>query len=478
MSRSSTFAVCGLAVVALGCRSSAPPIDPSRVAGQVFADQLRQARAQLEAEEWLAARTRLTDVHDAVPASDPVGAEARALLARVAFELGEYPEADRVASEVVGDPAWSDDARETRGLALMFACRFPDAEAELFELVKADEARGRVWLGMLFAWTGADGNAARELETVLARAPSSEHAQNARFYRAQLAYWEGRDDAARAELAGLEGYLAELARRAQNWVARATHLLRAYFTLDTLSRHAAANGADPAGFDRGADEALAALGRAPGPCAPQLARLVEARQRFVAARREAEAARLAMADAERREHERRTRDSDGDSIPDVGDRCVTEAETFNGVDDGDGCPEATAAVELSGNQIVLRRGHEVHFATGSADVLTESQPVLDAVSRILLDPGYAYIRLVRIEGHTDDIGEPDANLELSRRRAQSVGMALVARGVEQSRLTLGFHGSARPIDLSGTEEARARNRRVEFHVVDPPVIGGARRRSE
>lgn len=464
-------------LLASACRSSAPPIDPSFVASQVFSDQLRQARAQLDAQEWIAARARLADVRTATTAGDPVGAEARSLLARVAFELGEYGEAERVAAEVGEGTDWFADARETRSLAMMFECDFDGSEQELFELAKLDEPRGRVWLGMLYAWTGVDGNASRELDAVLTAAPASEHANNAHFYRAQLAFWAGDEATAFAELDRLGPYLLDLARRANNWVERDTHLLRAYFTFDTLSRYAWARArASVSTFDDGAGRALSSLDRHGGPCAAQTTRLMAARQAFLAERHAAEEARRSLAEAEQRERERRTRDSDGDGIPDIADRCVSEPETFNGVDDRDGCPEETAAIDLRGNQIVLRRGHEVHFATGSADVLAESLPVLDAVAHILLDPDYSYIHLVRIEGHTDEVGDAQANLELSRHRAESVGMALVARGVEQSRLTLAYYGSARPIDFSGTEEGRAQNRRVEFHVLDPAVIGGAGRR--
>ncbi len=68
-----------------------------------------------------------------------------------------------------------------------------------------------------------------------------------------------------------------------------------------------------------------------------------------------------------------------------------------------------------------------------------------------------------IEGHTDNVGAAEFNLELSRDRAQAVKTWLVDNaGVDPGRLTPVGHGLTRPIADNGTNEGRARNRRVEL----------------
>jgi outer membrane protein OmpA-like peptidoglycan-associated protein len=76
-------------------------------------------------------------------------------------------------------------------------------------------------------------------------------------------------------------------------------------------------------------------------------------------------------------------------------------------------------------------------------------------------------RTIAVEGHTDSIGYPAYNLDLSKRRARSVGRELVFTGVRKERLSLKGFGELKPIapnrnpDGSDNPEARTRNRRVE-----------------
>lgn len=69
---------------------------------------------------------------------------------------------------------------------------------------------------------------------------------------------------------------------------------------------------------------------------------------------------------------------------------------------------------------------------------------------------------IRIEGHTDGTGEEDYNLDLSKKRAQSVRDWLIERGCDSERLVpIGF-GESKPIASNDTEEGRQQNRRVEI----------------
>jgi outer membrane protein OmpA-like peptidoglycan-associated protein/flagellar hook assembly protein FlgD len=72
---------------------------------------------------------------------------------------------------------------------------------------------------------------------------------------------------------------------------------------------------------------------------------------------------------------------------------------------------------------------------------------------------------ITIEGHTDSTGDPEYNLELSKRRAEAVGQFLIQNGIAPERLSYVGYGSQYPIDTNETMDGRARNRRVEFILV-------------
>ncbi len=451
------------------CRnmSGAAPVDQSALAAQnsvFFQEQLRLAREALARQEWEAARQNLEGVVESLPATDPNGAEARAGLAQIAFELGDYARAAQVAAEVPNNSAVAASALESRGLAQLFSCNFEAATQTFYQLAEVDNPRGRVWLGVAFAWTGADANAERELSSVVSSAGNTEHAPNARFYLSQLALWGRRAGPAQRYMGELQSsspqYLPTLDTRAQNWLTRRAHLMRAYFTFDTLARlHRMSSNNQAVADDQHAGQALALLQASPGACGEQVTRLAQARS-AAAGDRDAFAAA--------------NRDNDGDGVPDARDRCPNEAETRNGIQDDDGCPEATAAIEVVGNQIRIRDGFAINFDPARDSVMDSSRPVLDAIAALLRNPAYSWIRRIRLEGHTDDVGETAANLDLSQRRVRRVGALLVANGVPTDRLTFESYGESRPIDPSGTEEARARNRRVEMFIIDPATFGGVR----
>jgi OmpA-OmpF porin, OOP family len=68
-----------------------------------------------------------------------------------------------------------------------------------------------------------------------------------------------------------------------------------------------------------------------------------------------------------------------------------------------------------------------------------------------------------IQGHTDNVGKPGYNLELSKKRAESVKIYLVEKfKVDGARLTTEGFGDTKPIAKNDTEQGRAQNRRVEL----------------
>lgn len=158
-------------------------------------------------------------------------------------------------------------------------------------------------------------------------------------------------------------------------------------------------------------------------------------------------------------------DQDGDGIPDDADKCPAEAETMNGTKDDDGCPDGNELARVEGEQIVILQ--QVRFATNSAKLVgKDSRQVLDAVAGILArNPSYAKLR---VEGHTDNAGDADKNRLLSQKRAQACIDYLARKGISRSRLSAVGMGPDKPIVTNDTEEGRAANRRVEFHIANEP----------
>jgi outer membrane protein OmpA-like peptidoglycan-associated protein len=70
-----------------------------------------------------------------------------------------------------------------------------------------------------------------------------------------------------------------------------------------------------------------------------------------------------------------------------------------------------------------------------------------------------------IAGHTDNVGNADANVKLSNERAKTVKDYLLSQGIKSNRfIAIGF-GSARPVATNNTPEGKFENRRVEFALV-------------
>lgn len=108
--------------------------------------------------------------------------------------------------------------------------------------------------------------------------------------------------------------------------------------------------------------------------------------------------------------------------------------------------------------------HGVLFETGSARIQPESTPTLQDIARMLNQ--HSDLRL-RIEGHTDNVGNAEANQRLSEERAQAVLDHLVNReGIDLQRLEAVGMGEMNPAADNSTLEGRQTNRRVELVVID------------
>jgi outer membrane protein OmpA-like peptidoglycan-associated protein len=106
---------------------------------------------------------------------------------------------------------------------------------------------------------------------------------------------------------------------------------------------------------------------------------------------------------------------------------------------------------------------DVLFASGQAQLVEGGRSSLEEVVDLLqTEPD----KKIRVEGHTDSLGDSDANLLLSAQRAQAVLEALVSLGVASDRITASGMGEDFPIASNEDEDGRAQNRRVDVILLD------------
>lgn len=116
------------------------------------------------------------------------------------------------------------------------------------------------------------------------------------------------------------------------------------------------------------------------------------------------------------------------------------------------------------SQVIMASGryvsHGILFDTASDAIKPESAPVIQAIARGL--QANAALKL-RIEGHTDLVGDAASNLDLSKRRADAVKGVLVTQfNIDAARLTTAGLGATKPLESNDTPQGRSQNRRVEF----------------
>ena len=118
-------------------------------------------------------------------------------------------------------------------------------------------------------------------------------------------------------------------------------------------------------------------------------------------------------------------------------------------------------VELApGDAVILQN---IQFEYNSSALTDDSQHGIQMLTEFLqrnLD-----LR-VELAGHTDNVGTESYNLKLSEERAETVRNALIANGIEESRLTAKGYGASQPMAPNDTEEHRALNRRTEMIIIN------------
>ena len=106
----------------------------------------------------------------------------------------------------------------------------------------------------------------------------------------------------------------------------------------------------------------------------------------------------------------------------------------------------------------------VHFLSGSASLEPISLITLHEVEAMMQDN--PDLRL-RVEGHTDNAGDKQANMNLSAKRATFVANWLAGRGIKRTRLEVKALGDAQPVAPNDTEAGRNKNRRIELVKLPP-----------
>ena len=153
-------------------------------------------------------------------------------------------------------------------------------------------------------------------------------------------------------------------------------------------------------------------------------------------------------------------DNDKDRILDVNDKCPNEPETYNGFEDEDGCPDKGRVIVRKGKLEILDK---IYFETDKTDIKSESFPLLDAIAATL--KGNPQIQLIEIQGHADERGNDEHNLELTEGRSASVqeGAGPAQRRAEP--LKNHGYGETKPLCTQHNEDCWSKNRRVEFIIL-------------
>ncbi|MBS6468030.1 MAG: OmpA family protein [Bacteroides sp.] len=104
----------------------------------------------------------------------------------------------------------------------------------------------------------------------------------------------------------------------------------------------------------------------------------------------------------------------------------------------------------------------INFEFDKSTIKKESYPYLDKIARLMKNTPIHII----VKGHTDNVGNADYNMKLSKARAEAVYNYLLEAGVDKSHLTYEYYGMTRPIATNDTPEGQLMNRRVEFEITE------------
>jgi outer membrane protein OmpA-like peptidoglycan-associated protein len=151
-------------------------------------------------------------------------------------------------------------------------------------------------------------------------------------------------------------------------------------------------------------------------------------------------------------------DTDGDGVLDKDDDCPTVA----GLAELKGCPRAVV-VKAAEQKILEKAFSSLQFATGNDIIKKVSYPSLNELAALMKKHTADWT--LKLSGHTDNEGKPEANMILSEKRAKAVMKYLVGKGVNPDKIITEWFGQTQPIETNDTPAGRQKNRRVEMKVI-------------
>jgi len=105
------------------------------------------------------------------------------------------------------------------------------------------------------------------------------------------------------------------------------------------------------------------------------------------------------------------------------------------------------------------------FEFGSSELVFKAREKIRSLAS-LVQSGFVATRKLAVVGHTDSVGDQNFNMSLSRTRAERVMDELIFSGIRPDRINLSWFGETQPIASNKNSSGRARNRRVEFIVLN------------
>jgi outer membrane protein OmpA-like peptidoglycan-associated protein len=148
------------------------------------------------------------------------------------------------------------------------------------------------------------------------------------------------------------------------------------------------------------------------------------------------------------------KDSDNDGLLDKDDDCPNTP----GPKTNKGCP----VIEQEVIEVLKTAFDNLEFETGKDIIVESSKPSLNELAEVLKKKSTWKLE---ISGHTDNVGDDNLNLVLSKKRAEALKAYLMSQGIEDIRLLTKYFGETKPIAPNDTPEGRQKNRRVEMKIV-------------
>ena len=134
-----------------------------------------------------------------------------------------------------------------------------------------------------------------------------------------------------------------------------------------------------------------------------------------------------------------------------------------------GADRVTKAEDVPALETARKASVSATFGRNSAELTPETKKTLDTVA-VALKSQDLVAQCFQLAGHTCDLGDDAYNMDLSRRRADSVREYLVSLGVDSARLVTTGYGETAPMVANQSESDREKNRRVELGALPPVAL--------